>query len=264
MFAFVRAVSPRLAACALTHLARAPIDVARAAAQHAAYRGALADAGCMVFDLPPLPDAPDAVFVEDTALLLDGHAIITRPAATSRAVETPSVAATVAAHFIVHELPAGRLEGGDVLRIGRRLFVGATTRTDEAGIGALRACTASLGFNVRKVAVGACLHLKTGVTYLGADGNARETLLLNPGWIDAGVFADLGKLAVLPVDAAEPWAANTLRVHDTLLLPAGNPRTQARLLELGFKVCVVDISELQKAEAGLTCMSLLGEPATAV
>ena len=264
MFAFVRAVSPHLAACELTHLARAPIDVPRAAAQHAAYCAALADAGCVVQYLPPLPDAPDAVFVEDTALLLDGHAIITRPGAASRAAETSSVAVTVAAHFIVQELPAGQLEGGDVLRIGRTLFVGATTRSDEAGVAALRACTAPLGFTVRKVAVGACLHLKTGVTYLGNDGNGRATLLLNPDWIDAGVFADLGTLAVLPVDAAEPWAANTLRIHDTLLLPAGNRRTQTRLVALGFKVRVVDISELQKAEAGLTCMSLLGAPTAAV
>src|SRR3954447_21182962 len=130
MKAFTRAVSPRLPECALTHLDRTPIDVCRAIAQHAAYEQALADAGFEVHRLPELADDPDAVFVEDTALLLDGHAIITRPGAASRAGEAESTAAGLAAEFELHRIERGFLDGGDVLRIGRSLNVGVSTRTD--------------------------------------------------------------------------------------------------------------------------------------
>src|SRR3954447_4155491 len=123
MKAFTRAVSPRLPECALTHLDRTPIDVCRAIAQHAAYEQALADAGVEVIRLPELADDPDAVFVEDTALLLDGDAIITRPGIASRADETESTAAGLTDHFEVHRITSGHVDGGDVLRISRTLYV---------------------------------------------------------------------------------------------------------------------------------------------
>ena len=137
MRAFTRAVSPKLPDCALTHLDRTPIDVAKATAQHAAYEQALIDAGFEVIRLPELPDDPDAVFVEDTALLLDGHAVVTRPGIASRANETESTAAGLAGHFEVHRIASGHVDGGDVLRIGRTLYVGLSSRTDEEGIRAL-------------------------------------------------------------------------------------------------------------------------------
>src|SRR3954452_21001912 len=122
--AFTRAVSPNIAQCELTHLERHPISAERAAAQHAAYEQALRDAGADVIRLPDLPDDPDAVFGEDTALLLDGHAVITRPGAASRIGETESTAAGLDDHFEVHRIASGFLDGGNVLRIGRTLYVG--------------------------------------------------------------------------------------------------------------------------------------------
>jgi hypothetical protein len=144
MRAFTRAVSPRLPECQLTHLDRIPIDAAKAAEQHAAYERALSDAGFAIVRLPELVDDPDAVFVEDTALLLGEHAIITRPGAASRIGETDSTAAGLAAEFELHRIERGFLDGGDVLRIGRTLYVGLSTRTDAEGIGSLSRLAAPL------------------------------------------------------------------------------------------------------------------------
>ena len=167
--AYTRAVSPRLADCALTHLERCPIDPARAAQQHADYEAALVGADCRVVRLPELPDHPDGVFVEDTAILLGNDAIITRPGAPSRAEEADSTAAGLAAHFRVQRLSAGTLDGGDVLRIGRTLYVGLSSRTDAAGAAALAGMVAPLGYRLVTVEPAQCLHLKTAVTYAGQD-----------------------------------------------------------------------------------------------
>lgn len=249
--AFTRAVSPRLAECQLTHLERRAIDVEKATAQHAAYEQALRDCGATVIRLPDLPADPDAVFVEDTALLIDGHSILTRPGAASRAGEVDSTAAGLKAHFPLHRIGAGHLDGGDVLRIGRTLYVGRSTRTDAAGIGSLAELTAPLGFAVREAELGSCLHLKTAATLAGTN-----LLLYAPEAVDPTQFAGVEALAV---DPAEPSAANAVRVGGRLILPAGNPRTAARLRARGLDVIEVDVSELQKAEAGVTCMSLIDE-----
>ena len=252
--AFTRAVSPRLAECELTHLERVPIDAAQAAAQHAAYEQALAAAGFAIVRLPELPDDPDAVFVEDTALVLDDHAIITRPGIASRADETESTAAGLASHFELHRVEAGHLDGGDVLRIGKRLYVGLSTRTDRAGIAALAGIAGPLGFQVVAAATGACLHLKTGATFAGHDRAGDPVLLFDPGAIDPSQFA-----GVRPCAVDEPAAANCVRAGECLILPAGNSATAARLRDRDFEVVEVDVSELQKAEAGVTCMSLIDD-----
>jgi dimethylargininase len=256
MKAFTRAVSPKLPECALTHLHRTPIDVARAVAQHAAYERALADAGCEVIRLPELADDPDGVFVEDTALLLDGHAVITRPGIASRANETESTAAGLAGHFEVHGIASGFVDGGDVLRIGRTLYVGLSTRTDADGIGALAELVGRLGFKVVQAELRDCLHLKTGATCAGPDPSETPVLLFSERSVDPAQFAGVEPM---PVDEGEPAAANCLRVADRLILPAGNHRTAERLRERGFEVVEVDVSELQKAESGVTCMSLIDE-----
>ena len=247
--AFTRAVSPRLAECELTHLQRVPIDPAMAAAQHAGYERALADAGLEIVRLPELRDDPDAVFVEDTALLLGEHAVITRPGVASRANETDSTAEGLRGNFELHRIETGHVDGGDVLRIGRRIYAGISTRTDRAGIDALAEITRPLGYEVIAAQTGACLHLKTGATYAG-DG----LLLYDSATIDRAQFA-----GVEPVAVAEPAAANCVRAGDRIILPAGNPRTAAMLRDRGFTVVEVDVSELQKAEAGVTCMSLIDE-----
>jgi len=249
--AFTRAVSPRIAECALTHLDRQAIYPARAASQHAAYEQALRDAGFDVVRLPELADDPDAVFVEDTALLLGEHAVITRPGAPSRAGETDSTADGLEPFFKVHRLTAGILDGGDVLRIGARLYVGQSSRTDAAGTVALADLVAPLGFEVVPVELGRCLHLKTAVTYAG-----QGIVLVNPDWVDPDLFEGTDAIAVAN---HEPFAANVVRAGDRLLMAAGSPNTAASLRQGGFTVVDLDLSELQKAEAGGTCMSLIAD-----
>ena len=254
--AFTRAVSPRLAKCQLTHQQRVPIDAARAVQQHAAYEQALAEAGFQIVRLPELPDDPDAVFVEDTALLLDGHAVITRPGAASRADEVDSTAAGLAGEFELHRIETGHVDGGDVLRIGRNLYVGLSTRTDAAGIAALADVVGPLGFQVIQADLRECLHLKTGATFAGFDAAGTPVLLYDQSSVDPSQFAGVEPLATATGETA---AANCVRAGDRLILPAGNPRTADRLRQRGFHVVEVDVSELQKAEAGVTCMSLIDD-----
>ena len=254
--AFTRAVSPAFADCELTHLDRQPIDPKRAAAQHHAYEQALGNAGLEVLRLPDLPDHADGVFVEDTAIILGEHAVVTRPGAASRRAEADSTAASLAERFEVHRMTRGRLDGGDVLTIGSKIYVGQSRRTDCAGIVNLAGITGRLGYEVIEVPHDKCLHLKTGATYAGYDASGRDVVLLNPDWIDPSVFEDL---FLLPSHPDEAFGANTLRAGERLIYPSGYPRTAERLRALGFDVEEVDIGELEKAEAGLTCMSLIAE-----
>lgn len=254
--AFTRGLSPTFAACELTHLNRKPIDLDRAARQHRAYEQALAGAGFDVVRLPDLPGHADGVFVEDTAILLGEHAIITRPGAPSRRAEADSTADSLADRFTVHRLTRGRLDGGDVLRIGDKIYVGQSRRTDCAGIVNLAGLAGRLGYEVIEVPHDKCLHLKTGATYAGQDATGRDVVLLNPDWIDPAVFEDV---FLLPNFPGEDFGANALRAGDKLIYPAAYPRTAERLRALGFDVEEVDIGELEKAEAGLTCMSLIAD-----
>jgi dimethylargininase len=252
--AFTRAVSPRIVECALTHLERRPIDPVRAAAQHAAYEDALRDAGFAVHRLEELPGDPDAVFVEDTAVLLGAHAIVTRPGAASRRDEVDSTARGLAPFFTVHRLGAGNLDGGDVLKIGQTLYVGQSNRTDAEGTRALEKAATPLGYTVVPVELGRCLHLKTTVTLAGWDGGGRPVLLANPAWVDTALFGDANVIAVAD---DEPFAANVVLAGDRLIMAGGSPNTAASLRQHGFTVVEIDLSELQKAEAGGTCMSLI-------
>lgn len=254
--AYTRAVSPRLAECEVSDARAEAIDGLRAAAQHAAYEEALAEAGLTVMRLAPLDDFPDGVFVEDTALLLGGQAIVTRPGAASRAGETASTAEGLAGDFTVHRLGAGRLDGGDVLRIGQTLYVGLSGRTDEAGIGALAGLAAPLGYAVVPVPVAGGLHLKSAATFAGLDARGNPVLVHNPVWVSAAAFADVEPLAVAP---GEAFGANVLRVGAALLTAADSPRTAERLSGRGFAVAALDISEMRKADAALTCMSLIAD-----
>jgi dimethylargininase len=250
--ALTREVSPALARCELTHLARAPIDVERARAQHLAYEDALRALGCEVRRLPPEPELPDAVFVEDTAVVFDELAVITRPGAASRREEARSVAGTLGSYRRLRFLqePA-TLDGGDVLVIQRAVFVGVSTRTNEEGVRQLGAALVPWGYVVRPLTVRSCLHLKTAATRV-----APGTVLLNPEWVDARA---LDAFERIEVDPAEPWAANALAVGGGVVYAAAFPRTQERLVARGLDVRVVDASELAKAEGGVTCCSLVLE-----
>jgi len=248
--ALTREVSPRIAEAELTFLARQPIDVARAREQHRAYEAALVSLGAAIERLPPLPAAPDGVFVEDAAVVLEEVAVVTRPGAGSRRPEVDSIAAALAAHRRVLRIePPGTLDGGDVLLAGRTLFVGRSRRTNEAGMEQLRALTASLGYRVEPVPVRGCLHLKSAAALI-----APGTVLLNPAWIDSTPFQGM---QLVEVDAAEPHGANALLLGETVLYPSVYPLTRARLETLGIRVQTVDLSELAKAEGAVTCCSLI-------
>ena len=250
--ALTREVGPALARCELTHVAREPIDVDRARAQHLAYEDVLRSLGCEVRRLPPEPEMPDAVFVEDTAVVFDELAVITRPGAASRRGEVRSVAAALASYRTLHVLeePA-TLDGGDVLVVGRSVFVGLSTRTNEDGVAQLAAVLAPHGYSVSALPVRSCLHLKSAVTRVGP-----ATVLLNPDWADASAFPAFERIEV---DPAEPWAANALAVGRSVLHPVTFPRTRERLVRAGLDVRGVDLSELAKAEGAVTCCSLVLE-----
>jgi dimethylargininase len=250
ILALTRAVPPSIVRCELTHLARTPIDVERAAAQHDAYEEALARIGCTVVRLPDEPDQSDSVFVEDTAVVLDELAVIARPGAESRRGETGSVAAALGEYRQLACIEApGTLDGGDVLRIGHRVYVGLSGRTNADGARQLAALLAPHGYEVAGIDVRGCLHLKSAVT-----AAANDAILVNPQWVDVSHFRGL---RVVEVHADEPFAANALLVDETLLCAAAARRTRERLGALGFAVESVDVSELAKAEAGVTCCSLI-------
>ncbi len=250
--AITRAVSPALANCELSFIPRAPIDLRKARQQHGAYEQLLEKLGARVVSLPAEPDLPDSMFVEDPAIVLDELAVIFPLGTATRRAEVGSLVPALA-NFRKLEYVAlpGTLEGGDVLRIGRKLFVGLTRRSNAEGIRQLAQILAPYDYEVISVPVTGCLHLKSAVTFLG-----RKTLLANKAWFDPAVLA---KCDFVEVDPAEPQAANALAISDAVILPLSFPKTRVLVESAGFHVTPLDISELQKAEAGLTCSSLLFE-----
>lgn len=248
--ALTREVPPSIVHCELTHLDRTPIDVARARAEHAAYERVLADVGLTVQRVPPAPDLPDSVFIEDTAVVLGEIAVITRPGAASRRPEVPPVAAALAAWRPLQAIDApGTLDGGDVLVLEEEIVVGRSRRTNDEGIAQLGRLLAPLGLRVRAIPVTQCLHLKSAVTRIGP-----RALAINPAWIAAAAFPDW---ELVEVDPAEPWAANVLWVGDALVVSTAHPRTAERLSRRGWAVHTAPAAELAKAEGGVTCSALI-------
>jgi dimethylargininase len=242
MIALVRAVSPRIRECELSFIEREPIDYERAAAQHSEYERCLVSLGCRIEQIAAAPEHPDGVFVEDAAIVLDDIAVITRPGAESRRGEIESVARALEKYRTLRRIarPA-TIDGGDVLRIGDTLYVGRSQRTNDSAIEQLRTWCRAVPIDFT-----GCLHLKSAVTAIGP-----RTLLANRDWVDTSQFAGFDV-----IDVEEPHAGNALRLGDTVVI--GNyPRTAAVLRDRGFNVRTLDVSELAKAEAGVTCCSLL-------
>jgi dimethylargininase len=234
----------------LSHVDRVEIDPHLAAIQHERYCQVLSELGARVEWLAPLPDAADGVFVEDTAVVVDEVAVITRPGVVSREVETASMADALRRYRPLLFLPPeARLEGGDVLRVGRTLYVGRSARTSRAGIDALAALLAPFGYDVTGVDLRGCLHLKTACTFV-----PPGYLVFNPAWIDEAQISGLEPLAV---DPAEAFGANTLTLGSVTLVGAQFPRTEARLQHAGIVTRAVDLLELAKAEGALTCSSVI-------
>ena len=250
LVALTREVSPAFADCQLTHLPRVPIDVTLATKQHAAYERALETLGCDVHRLPSTAEIPDAVFIEDMAVVLDEIGVIMRPGAASRRHEIAEVAEWLKRRILLARIEApGTMDGGDVLVVGRRLFVGATSRTNADALDQFRQIVEYFGYTMAVVEVRGCLHLKSAVTAVSDD-----VLLVNRSWVPASAFQGFELIDVHP---QEPGAANIARVGNRLLYSAAFPWTLERLKNSVTDVTTVDVSELAKAEGAVTCCSLI-------
>lgn len=248
--AITRKISPRFNECEVTHIERTPIDLDVARAQHEEYVNALASLGCQVIELPEEPDLPDSVFVEDTAFILPEVAVITRPGADSRKPETESIIRALSPHRpLVRVTEPGTVDGGDVLVLGKNIYIGISTRSNDSAVRQLQELLAKYGYEVTAVEMHDCLHLKTALTKVD-----DKTLLINPNWVDTSHFKGFDWIEV---DPSEPFAANCLPVGDGIIFPTAFPKTKQRLEQKGYKIQAVNVAELAKAEGAVTCCSLV-------
>jgi dimethylargininase len=248
--AITRGVSPRFNDCEITHITRTPINLDIARAQHQGYVNSLKSLGYDVVELPAEAGLPDSVFVEDTAFILPEVAVITRPGADSRRPETESIAQTLSPHaHLVYLREPATVDGGDVLVVGKKIFIGLSTRSNNEAVDQLNELLNGYGYSVTGVHLHGCLHLKSAVTHV--DGN---TLLINKSWVDTEPFINY---KLIEVDPSEPYAANCLPVGDSIIYPTSFPRTRAKLEERGYKIIGVEVDELAKAEGAVTCCSLI-------
>jgi len=224
-------------------------DYATICRQHQAYCRTLGDLGVTVETLPALDGYPDAYFVEDPAIITEQVAIVTRPGAMSRRGEAQAIASAVAQHRPVARIePPGTLEGGDVLIVGKQVYVGLSARTNRAGIEQLADILAPQGFDVTGVPVEAGLHLKSSVSLV-----APNTLLVGPPLAKADAWNGLRRLLVPP---DEDYAANALWINNHILMAKGFPATREQLDGLGLPIIEMEVSEARKMDGGLSCMSL--------
>ena len=248
--AITRQVSPAINQCELTHIEREPINYERARAQHKQYEDALRTLGLEVISLDAEANLPDSVFVEDTALVINECAIMLNPGATSRRPEVDSIEKVLTPYReIFHIQPPATIDGGDILTVGRTVYVGITSRSTEDAIEQMKAILEPRNYEVRAVRVTGCLHLKSAVTQVGED-----TLLINPKWVSKDDFPGM---KFIEIDSSEPYAANAVLVDETIIYPSSFPKTQAKLGAAGIRMINVDADELAKAEGAVTCCSLI-------
>ncbi len=241
--------SASLEQCELTFVNSEPIDIKKAQKEHKAYCEMLKSCGANVITIDENIDLPDSVFVEDPIIVFDEVAVVTSMGVESRRKESATMEKTFAKYREIKriELPS-KIEGGDVLKIGKRIFVGKSARTNAQGIRDLREILTPYGYEVTAVKVAGCLHLKTGCTALD-----EETLLINPEWVDSKVFTGFRQI-IVPKE--EPFGANILKINETICMNEAFPKTMELVKSLGYSVKSTDITEFVKAEAGLTCMSV--------
>jgi len=248
--AITRQVSPAINQCELTHLAREPIDYDRACIQHKQYENALRSLGLDVITLNAKADLPDSVFVEDVALVLDECAIMLNPGVSSRRPEVASVEKALTLYREIFRIqPPATVDGGDILTVGRTIYVGISSRSTGEAVRQMKAILSPHGYEVRAVRVTGCLHLKSAVTQV-----SNDTLLINPEWVSKDDFPGMKFIEVGP---SEPYAANAVLVDDTIIYPSSFPKTQAKLEAAGIRMIIVDADELAKAEGAVTCCSLI-------
>lgn len=251
MRAVVRRPSPRIADGEVTHIDREPMNTALAFEQHGAYVALLSDLGCELVWAPEIADHPDGLFVEDALVVIGNHALLTRPGAPSRVGEVDSMVALVEELGLVARrvVAPGTIDGGDVLVTDRHVFVGRSTRTNDHGIEQLAAFAAQTGRATVSVEVHGCLHLKTAITAL-PDG----ALIAVAEFVTPEIFERYGYVVRR---APERSGGDVLFTNGTVVLPGNAPLTAALLRAQGYGVREIDVSELQKIEAGVTCMSVL-------
>lgn len=250
LLAVTRDVSPRFNECEITHIERSPIDVQTAQTQHHGYVQALKELGCTVLELPAEADLPDSVFVEDTAVILPEVALLTRPGADSRKPETESIARALAPYReIVRIEPPATVDGGDVLVLGRKIYVGMSSRSNNEAVVQMDQLLGRFGYKTHGVELRDCLHLKTAVTRVD-----DETLLINRNWVD---IEDFEGFDLIDIDPSEPFAANCLPINGLIIYPTSFPKTAAILESRGYRIQPVVVDELAKAEGAVTCCSLI-------
>jgi dimethylargininase len=250
LVAITRDVSPRFNECEITHIDRSPIDLRVAQSQHHQYVQALKELGCAVLELPANADLPDSVFVEDTAVILPEVALLTRPGADSRKPETESIARALSPYReIVRIEPPASVDGGDVLVIGKKIFVGMSTRSNPESIKQMNHHLGRFGYDVQGINLHDVLHLKSAVTRVD-----DSTLLINRKWVD---IEDFEGFTLIDIDSSEPYAANCLPINGSIIYPTTFPKTTAILKSRGYKIKPVEADELAKAEGAVTCCSLI-------
>ncbi len=224
-------------------------DLKKTSAQFDDYLNALRGLGLSVTVLPAQPAFPDSHFVEDTAVVTPEFALITHPGAPARQGEVATIEPVLARFRPIERISErARMDGGDVLMIGKRFFVGLSGRTDEAGVSEFSAIVEKFGYRVDAIEIGAGLHLKSLVNFVG-----RNTLMLSEDSARHPAFAGFDQIVV---SKEEEYAGNTLWINDTLITPAGYPDTFSKLERLGLDIISVDTSEFRKMDGGLTCLSL--------
>lgn len=250
LHALVRDPSPEMERCALTFIERVPINFDVAVRQHQSYIEQLRKLGLHVAVAPALASCPDCVFVEDAAIVFDELSILTRIGNETRRAEHDGVVDYLPKDRPLHRIDTpGTIDGGDVVRVDKTLYVGISRRTNTAATEQLRQLLFPHGYTVLDVPIAGCLHLKTGCSYLG--GN---TLLINGDWIPRSAFPEFD---FIEIPREEPFAANVLKIGNTLVCASSAPKTNQLLRSNGFDIAEIDISEYQKAEAGVTCMSIV-------
>ncbi len=254
--AITREINPDMGHCELTHLNRVSIDVDLARQQHEQYQAALSSLGCEVHSIPTEPGLADSIFIEDTALVLDEMAVLCRPGAVSRRPEVSAVKRALKPYRKLESIQApGTMDGGDLLLIGKTIYAGLSTRTNQSGIEQLSSIVTGYGYKVKAMETSKCLHLKSAASKI-----ATNTLLVSPGWIDVSGFKGH---ELVSVDEKEPGAANAVLIGTGLIYPSSFPRTAETLVRFGINVNPVNISEAQKAEGAVSCCSLIFEASPA-
>lgn len=250
LIALTHEISPEINKCELSFINRTPIDFTLAVAQHEKYCDMLREEGLTVIEMSMNSEYPDSTFVEDTAVVVDELAVMANMGAETRRGEVTGVESELKKYRdIFHIKHPATLDGGDVLKVGRDIYVGITPRTNNLGAESLASALRPLGYNVIPATVKDCLHFKSACTAID-----NQTLLVNSDWIDLNEFEGF---KIINIDESEPWAGNTLRINNTVCIHAGFMKTAELLQESGFSVKTIDISELIKAEAGLTCSSII-------